>query len=360
MDKAEDSSRSWIRQHHASVAHMVMASDLITEPYDKLVALELALRFPHIFPSAATIAENCCISRRSVFVSLGRLATLGVLEIQKRARRNGGQTSSLYRFVGVEIPELGRRGGGGGGVQDEHGGGVQGNHQGGAAGAGGGVQAVHPLGVRELHPHKGKQGSYKLKVVGVARTRASSAPPSTRRTRATTPAPTVLFDSLKGWELSDELRSEWLQLARLPCSKARALELLEARITRKRRGRIGGASGGVADRDGYIRDHFDQWAVWERENLEKGQRGAAAGPCSSDRDRAKGVAAPPQRAAALKGFPLWVGDRHLALVRSDGQELRARAREWSRQHHIPPSSLDVSIAAQSFEQWLRRRLKAAA
>jgi hypothetical protein len=137
------------------------------------------------------------------------------------------------------------------------------------------VQEVHPLGVQEVHPIKDQGLTYKLKVVAEARTRGSR--PAKRRTNAT---PATFFTSLDGWEISDALRAEWLQISALPCTAPQALALLEARVSRLRRRPIGGAKG-VTDRDGYVRDHLEQWGRWERENLEKAQRRAGLAPRTS-------------------------------------------------------------------------------
>lgn len=45
-----------------------------------------------------TIAADLTISRSTVKRALGDLARLGRVEIQPRYRKNGGQTSNLYRL----------------------------------------------------------------------------------------------------------------------------------------------------------------------------------------------------------------------------------------------------------------------
>lgn len=346
MEKAEDKS-SWLgAQKHYSVTHAVWDCEAITNPTVKIVALELAHRWPNIFPSIATIAQRCCLKPRSVRYALKQLVEVEIIHVDRRFRKNGGQTSSVYGFVGVAIPSLGKQRGGGGGGHEMPGGS--------ADRAEGGVHQVHPLGVHDVPPMKDPGVTRKLKVVADRRISGS-----TRRTRAT-PTAATRFRSLDGWKVSAALRAEWLKVAALPCAEAQALELLERRVQRlRRRAGIGGASG-LTDRDGYVRDHFEQWGAWERENLEKAQRRAAAGVPSSERAGGRGVGSPPERSAALKGFPMWVRDEHLQRVRPTGQDLRELAREWARSHHIPPRNLDLSVASQAFDQWLRRRLKAAA
>jgi hypothetical protein len=349
MQKAEDQRDSWIKQEYRTVAEAVLDSDRIESPMDKLVALDLATRFPHIYPSVDTIAERCCLSRSTVFAALKSLVRLDVIEIEKRYRGNGSTTSSRYRFVDVSIPSYRKR-------SSDGGGGVRETDQGGASSGPPGVQEADPLGVQEADPQSLKSRRSNLRVVD--RARATSPSARTRRTRETPPR---VFVSLKGWHCTEALRAEWLAVAKLPCSSAEALRILEARISELRVKRIGGASG-VTDRAAYVRNHFETWARWGAENLEKAQRRAAFGPSSSDRSPARSVATPPPRSAALKGFPPWVSEQHLGRLRSLGQEgqLRALVRDFRKQHHIPPDNLDTSIAAQSFDHFLRRRVRAAA
>lgn len=76
--------------------------ELTLRPADKLVLLALADHANdegHAWPSVETLAKKSSTSRRTVLRILKELESSGWLTRQKRNRKNGSRTSSLYKLV---------------------------------------------------------------------------------------------------------------------------------------------------------------------------------------------------------------------------------------------------------------------
>jgi hypothetical protein len=73
------------------------------DPTAKFVALRLARHWPHIFPGLQSLAKWTGYDERTVRRALRRLQDDGVITVTQRAG-----SSSVYAFVGVSIPALGK------------------------------------------------------------------------------------------------------------------------------------------------------------------------------------------------------------------------------------------------------------
>lgn len=80
----------------------------VKDPVAKIVLLKLADQANDsgvCWPSRATIADHTNASERTISRKIGYLAECGLLEIRRRERADGGQTSNVYILaVGTPIP----------------------------------------------------------------------------------------------------------------------------------------------------------------------------------------------------------------------------------------------------------------
>lgn len=121
-------------------------------------------------------------------------------------------------------------------------------------------------------------------------------------------------------------------------------------LERLKTGPVGGARGIFPDRiEGYVRGLFGSWKTWEETDRAKALVKATGSPLP-----------PPAATERVPGWPKWIRKSVAAQLKAEGRDVRALAKLFAKTHHINPSNLDVSVAAQAFEQYLERVRKEAA
>lgn len=137
------------------------------------------------------------------------------------------------------------------------------------------------------------------------------------------------------WQPSESLRADAV-MAGVPD--------LDERIQGLREGPIGGKRGVFEDQlENYIRKFFPDWRVWGE------TKRAKALPDAFE------VAAPKR----VKGYPLWVRPLHVDIATASRLDLKALAKRFAKEHHIPPGLLKPNEAAKAFEVFLTRKESAA-
>lgn len=146
----------------------------------------------------------------------------------------------------------------------------------------------------------------------------------------------------ESWVLSDALRSE---------AKAAGVLDPDAHLARLRTGPVGGTRGIFPDQlEAYVRSLFGKWRTWEETDRAR---------ASKDNARTYSLAPVPS-AEQVKGWPKWIRKSVVEKLKAEGRDAAALAKLFAKSHHINPSTLDVPVAAQAFEQYLERVRKEAA
>lgn len=137
------------------------------------------------------------------------------------------------------------------------------------------------------------------------------------------PTERPVHKNLDGWEPSASLIDEAVMggLTR---------EYFAERVDDLRLGPIAGKRG-TFDRDAFVRKLIPKWRGWF-----EAARGAAPSP----------------RATHLAGFPRWVRDKHLALAKARGLDLKAEAKRYIKEAYHKPHNLQPNDAATAFTKHL--------
>lgn len=141
----------------------------------------------------------------------------------------------------------------------------------------------------------------------------------------------VLFAIPGDWKPSDALRAD---------AAMAGIARFEERLASLRGGPIGGTRGVFEHAlEDYIRAFFGRWRTWEETDRSK------SGP------RTVVIEAPkPDR--AVKGMPPWVRKEHAEFASKAGLPLKALAKRFALEHHIPPEVLEPQDAATAFRAFL--------
>lgn len=143
------------------------------------------------------------------------------------------------------------------------------------------------------------------------------------------------------FQLTDELRSE---------AKLAGVLAPDDHLARLRTGPVGGARGIFPDElPNYIRSLFGKWRTWEETDRAKALVKATGSSLP-----------PPPETERIAGWPKWIRKSVAERLKAEGRDVRALAKLFAKTHHINPQNLDVSVAAQAFEQYLERVRKEAA